>query len=276
MQIINSELRQLSMDIYQSLDAYSRSDLMLMKKSAYHLRAKKERLYAAEEKETFSMILGELLHCLVLEPEEVVNRYIGMPNIDRRTKEGKAAYAEFMASADGKTVIDQKTFDIAGYMASNIIDQQIAKSALKGCLIERSIVWHDDESGLDFKCRPDAYNPENGVVVDLKTTKDASYRAMQGSSARYGYFLQAAMIREALQFYNMPFSKYLLICVENSEPYVYRPLIIGDAALDSGLAEFNYLKKKLATCLHEETFEHYPLAELLYPSWAELEFTENE
>lgn len=271
---IDEILQCLNMDVYQSLDAYSRSDLMLVKKSPYHLKAKRESLYASDEKESSAMLLGELVHCLVLEPDEIVNRYIGAPKVDRRTKEGKAVYAEFLEQAEGKIVVDEDTFEKAAFMASNVAEQQIAQSALKGCLIERSMIWHDDESGLEFKCRPDAYNPENGVVVDLKTTKDASYRGMQGSSARYGYFLQAAMIREALLFHGLRFSKYLLICVESSAPYVYRPLMIGETALDSGLNEFNYLKRKLATCIHENNFEHYPLAELLYPSWAEQDFIE--
>lgn len=274
MQENEEELQCLDMETYQALPAYSRSDLMLVKKSGFHLRAKRERLY--DEKETDSMLLGELVHCLVLEPQETLNRYIGAPNVDRRTKEGKAIYAEFLEQANGKTIVDEATFEKASYMASNVIEQQIASSALAGrCLIERSIIWTDEESGLEFKCRPDAYNPVTGVVVDLKTTKDASYRAMQGSSARYGYFLQAAMIREALLFHGLKFKKYLLICVENSAPYTYRPLLIADTALDSGLNEFNYLKKKLALCLHRNEYEHYPLAELLYPSWAEQDFTED-
>lgn len=265
-------LQCMDMSLYQMLPAYSRSDLMLVKKSGFHLRAKRERLY--EDKENDSMLLGELVHCLVLEPEQTLNRYIGAPNLDRRTKEGKRLYAEFLEQAEGKTIVDEATFEKASCMASNVIEQDIAANALKGCIIERSIVWTDEESGLEFKCRPDAYNPQTGIVVDLKTTKDASYRAMQGSSARYGYFLQAAMIREALIFHKLKFSKYLLLCVENAAPYVYRPLLIGEAALDSGLNEFSYLKKKLALCLHRNEYEHYPLAELLYPSWAEQDFTE--
>lgn len=274
MQESESVLQCLSMDVYQSLDAYSRSDLLLIKKSPFHLKAKRESLYAVDEKESASMLLGELVHCLVLEPDEVLERYIGAPKIDKRTKAGKADYAEFLKQAEGKIVVDETIFEKAAHMATNVIEQKLPESALKGCVIERSVIWRDEESGLTFKCRPDAYNPDNGVVVDLKTTKDASYRGMQGSSARYGYFLQAAMIREALLFHGLKFKKYLLICVENSAPYVYRPLIIADTALDSGLNEFNYLKKKLASCIHENKFEHYPLSELLYPNWAEQDFTE--
>lgn len=272
---IDNVLQRLPMDTYQSLDAYSRSDLMLVKKSPFHLKAKRERLYAGDEKESPAMLLGELVHCLVLEPDEVLDRYIGAINVDRRTKGGKALYADFLKEADGRIVVDPDTFEKAAHMATNVTGQDLANAALKECLIERSVIWSDEESGLTFKCRPDAYNPQTGLVVDLKTTKDASYRAMQGSSARYGYFLQAAMIREALLFHGLRFSKYLLICVESAAPYVYRPLVIGEDALDSGLNEFNYLKRKLATCIHEDNFEHYPLAELLYPSWAEQDFTED-
>lgn len=265
-------LQCLEMGEYQARDAYSRSDLMLVKKSPYHLMAKRERLYSDGDKESSAMLIGELVHCIVLETEEVSKRFIGAPNIDRRTKAGKQMWADFVIEAQDRILVDQKTFDIASCMAMNVLEQEISSSALKGCVIERSILWHDNESGLDFKCRPDAYNPANGIVVDLKTTKDASYRGMQGSSVRYGYFLQAAMIRAALEHHGLKFSKYVLLCVENTEPYVCAPFIIDDSALDSGLAEFSFLKRKLATCLHENKFEHHPLKTLLYPSWAEQEF----
>ena len=273
MQKEDEVLQVLDMNEYQSLDAYSRSDLMLVKKTPYHLKAKRERIYGSEEKESSpSMLIGELVHCIVLEPEEVSRRFVGMPKIDRRTKEGKVLYAQFLESSKGKLVVDERTFELASYMATNVIEQEISASALKGCVIERSILWQDEESGLNFKCRPDAYNPANGLVVDLKTTKDACYRGMQSSSVKYGYFLQAAMIREALIHHGLKFTKYVLLCVENTEPYVCAPFIIDDSALDSGLSEFSFLKRKLATCLHEQQFNHHPLKTLLYPSWAEQDF----
>lgn len=275
MQEKQDALQVLEMDDYQALDAYSRSDLMLVKKSPYHLRAKREGIYPPVDKESPSMIIGELLHCLVLEPEEMETRYYGVPAIDRRTKEGKAVYAQAMIDAAGRKLISEQHFNKATLMFKNVLEHEVAAKALKGCLIERSLVWHDEETGLTFKCRPDAYNPVNGMVNDLKTTKDASYRSMQQSSVRYGYFLQAAMIREALRFHGLPFSKFLLLCVENSEPYASAALIVDESAIDSGLNEFNYLKRKLATCIYENKYEHHQLKTLLYPSWAENDYIED-
>ena len=39
---------------------------------------------------TPAMILGELVHCMVLEPEKVPERYFIAPNVNGATKEGKA------------------------------------------------------------------------------------------------------------------------------------------------------------------------------------------
>lgn len=47
-----------------------------------------------EYKTTKAMLMGELVHCLVLEPDEVLNRYHIAPNVSGATAEGKNAWAK--------------------------------------------------------------------------------------------------------------------------------------------------------------------------------------
>ena len=261
-------LLELGMDEYQALDAYSRSDLMLVKKSAYHLKAKREGIVAEKDIDTPSMVLGELVHCLILERDTFDERYLVSPNIDKRTKIGKQTHQDMLELACGRTLVNEKVFAKACMMAKNMFAHDLTEKALKGTLVERSLVWLDDETGLNFKCRPDAYNPVNGIVCDVKTTKDASYRGVQASSVKYGYFLQAAMIQEALKFHGLPFSRYVLLYTENSEPFASAPYVLDDSAIGSGIDEFSFLKKRLATAQHEDKFEQYPLKTLFAPTWA--------
>lgn len=272
---LDNVLIDMHMDDYQGNESYSRSDLMLIKQSPYHLRAKKEGIYPKPDKESPSMIMGQLFHCLVLEPHLFDEQFLVMGEMDRRTKAGKELYQFYLDEAKGRATVDIKHYSKARIMADNVLEHEIARKALKGCLIERSLFWVDEETGLNFKCRPDAYNPDNGIVVDLKSTKDAAFRPMQRSCVTYGYFLQAAMIREAIRALGLKFTKFILLCAENSEPYATAPIVFDDNAIDSGLNEFNYLKRILARCIQENRFDHHPLRTMFYPDWAEKDFTED-
>ena len=70
--------------------------------------------------QTESTALGEMVHCLVLELEEFPHRFIIKPaGLDRRTKEGKASYANLLAS--GKTVASLDDYEKAEGCANAIL-----------------------------------------------------------------------------------------------------------------------------------------------------------
>ena len=66
------------------------------------------------------MVLGSAFHKIVLEPETFYDEFAVMPNVDRRTTQGKMKYAEFIIEADGKTVITQEQYDTICGMRDSI------------------------------------------------------------------------------------------------------------------------------------------------------------
>jgi len=75
---------------------------------------------------------------------------------------------------------------------------------------------------LPFKCKIDLWI--DGDLIDVKTTQDASPRAMARSLERYGYGIQAAVYHRGLSFANRRVDRVYLACVEKGSwaPAIYR------------------------------------------------------
>jgi len=105
-------------DIYHAdVSRVSNSMLSLLKQSPRLFYQRYE--LGQTQKATKAMELGSLLHTMVLEPQEVTERFAVMPDVDRRTKEGKMIAAMFYEQAKGKTVITSDDFANAAIMANH-------------------------------------------------------------------------------------------------------------------------------------------------------------
>lgn len=218
---------------------------------------------------TPAMLLGELVHNLVLEPEKFDDEFKVSPNLDRRTKQGKADWDTFLKETEGRNIITHDQFELAQMMQQRLIQNNTFMALLDNAKVEQSIYFTHDRTGLQCKVRPDIWN--NNIVTDLKTTEDASPRAFQSSAYKYGYFLQAAMIHEALRSLGIKMDKFVFACVEKKEPYLEALYVLDQAALDYGLNLFNKLMDDYAACLIKDEWQGYGIQSLTLPNYANYE-----
>ena len=153
---------------YHARAEISKSDLDLLAKSPYLLKIKKDGKYQSEA--TLSQILGSAVHKLVLERNDFINEFAIEPNIDKRTKDGKAEYNEFLAKNSHKTIIKADDFEKADLIAKSVLEMQGTANFLKDGKAEQS--YFSEIDGVKVKCRPDFYNENLGLIIDLKTTSD--------------------------------------------------------------------------------------------------------
>jgi hypothetical protein len=183
-------------------------------------------------------------------------------------------YADFMLQAQGKTVIKPDHFEVARDMAASLLSNTTVFELLRDAKMEKSIYWKHEPTGLICKARPDIW--QGRIVSDLKTTQDAGFRAFQMSAYKYGYFLQSAMIFEALKSIGEPFHNYVNICVEKSKPYAIGLYMMDDEALQFGLNQYNHLMESIYTCYEKNVWPDYGIQKLMVPSYAVAEATEYE
>lgn len=226
---------------------------------------------------TPDMILGSVTHTLWLQPETFGAEYAIKPQCDRRTKEGKAIYADFLADSEGKQEIDTEQYALASAMVTALSGNEFAKALREsaGAIIETPIRWADPASGLALKAKPDLYVPAGGtdlaLCIDLKTSIDPG-EAFARQVANLAYYRQAAFYLDGCRACHDADSptRFLLVVVGKEPPndvYVYH---LGIDWISQGVAENAGLLRRLAECNASgvwRTPEQKTISEIAMPKW---------
>ena len=171
---------------YHAHAAVSKSDLDLIHRSPLHYKA-------AARIETPAMRLGTALHCAVLEPRRFGMTYIEVEG-DRRTK----AVKETIKAAEeaGKIILTSDEMAAVQGMANSIFESQNFKAFADDAVSEYSVFGY--LGAVPAKCRPDMWIEKHNVLIDLKTTEDASPQAFARSCRKYRYHVQDAYYRHVV------------------------------------------------------------------------------
>ncbi len=240
---------------YHRVEALSQSDLQLMKRSPRHYKYSRVR---GEEEPTDAMLFGSAFHCLVLTPDDFNNLYVFEPkDIDRRTKVGKEAYADFVIANQGKTVLPARFQSQIFEMAETFITHPVVV-ALHNIQPEVSLFWKDPEYGIDCKGRLDIYQADNRTIADVKTTTDARAEAFARTVCVMGYHRQAAWYIDGARECGLPVHCYLLLAVEKEPPYGIGCYMLIDEVIELGRRENRALVQKFAECVKSEQWPGYP------------------
>ncbi len=234
---------------YHALDAASNSRLTKLDRSGLHLW---HELNAPHEP-TPAMIKGTGTHCAVLEPDKFEADYCRTPNYDKRTKEGKALHAAFLAEFAGRTALDGADFDACCRMRDAVHAHPAASEILKCChLRELSLVWDCALTQVRCKARLDALGDLDEItVVDLKTTKNAHPDEFPRSIWSFGYYRQGPMyldgyneVNSLLDPLQKPARHFLFIAVESEPPHAVAIYRLKDEVVDAGRGDLLRLKAK--------------------------------
>lgn len=235
---------------YHAVDALSSTRMTWLSRSPMYCRWRMEN----PPEPTTEMALGTALHSALLEPEQFGDDYVTIPQCDRRTREGKAAYESFLRDAAGKKTISIPDYSAVLRMRDSVNAHPYARAILEARIeTELSGVWIDDETSLRCKFRADAIAKPTGAefptLVDIKTTRSVEPADFARSMHTYGYFRQLAFYMAGLAELDLYCEDCCIIAVESTEPYevaVFQP--DGDD-LSLGRRSARALMKQYARCL---------------------------
>jgi exodeoxyribonuclease VIII len=259
-------IHDISNEQYHQSSAISRSNLALMDKSPYHFWYEVISGKAKKREATPAMNVGSAFHTLLLEPHKFKNEFAISQTIDRRTAKGKEEYAIFTQENQGKILLTVEQWMQVNQMVDQVKRHEIVDTLLDEALFEQSIFWTDKETGIQFKARPDIWASK--MVVDVKTTNDASECAFQRSAVSYDYYLQSGMIYEGCKAIGRPFEMFVNLVCEKEEPYVPAVYMMDEVSLQYGIDKFSRLKRQLKECLDKDKWPSYPIRELSVPKYA--------
>lgn len=272
--------RNIKDERYHASNGVSSSSLKWLLK-----RAPNTFLYRKQEK-TAAMAMGSLVHTMILEPEKVDANFAAIPDFgDCRKKENKAAKEFFYSRNADKELVKAADWNDAKGMTESVLNHPTASILLQDSIVESSIYWwykgdYEDDRNFKQVCkvRPDSIPVTHpGMLVDIKTTNDASYTEFAKAIHKYLYHLSAAMYLEGVNQCNELldhmkchfFTNFIFIVVEKEYPYNVACYQLSKEDLRIGRELF----KKAMQVLHdakENDFPGYPeeVREIELPQYA--------
>jgi len=208
--------------VYRKHEAWAASDLRLLAKGYGFYSHKRD--HPADYGYTAALRAGTIAHVAVLEPSKFQNEYIVPPEINKRTKAGKDEWAEWEAEHGDKVAITGDELTKANQLRENVFRNPKAAELLIGGMAEVPLTWSEEYLGetWSFKGRADYIKTFGNtmLVIDLKTTQDASYSAFQRSVINWDYSLQAAHYQRGVEVLHPEYEVHFVwVVIEKAAPF---------------------------------------------------------
>jgi len=227
--------------------------------------------------ETPALVFGSAFHTLILEPERAERDIVVLPDewptkavCGRSIADQKE---EFRIIHRGKSILTQEQDDMAHAMALSVEDHAAASVVLrKGAgKAEVTALWTDADTGIDCRARFD-WLRDDGVIVDLKTTRCAKPEAFERLALEHRYHVQAAFYMEAYRrVTGTEPAGFAFVAVEKEPPYCACVYVAQPDFIQLGRIEYLKNLATYAECKRTDEWPGYPdisLVPLNLPAWA--------
>jgi hypothetical protein len=279
-----------SMAEYLALNAVSASSLEVFRRSPEHYRTRTEKAPTA------AMLLGSAVHMGLLEPDLFAATYVVADPCGRELASGArkgqpcgnpGKYRRGSLWLCGQHAPDEHDTppDVVAHDERAAMDGMIAaihahpraSTLFRGTGgVEVTVVWEDPETGLLCKARPDRLIRRAGMLVELKTTGDASHRAFAAHAARLGYHLGAAHYRRGLRVLHKAgvmdyaVTASAIVAVESDAPHVVGCYLIDERDIERAEVDVVRSLHHMAACRDANEWPGYgpEFRTLRFPGWA--------
>ena len=252
---------------YHAHKAISKSKLDAARKSGRHLY---DMLYGPPRDSTAAFDMGTVLHASALPGENPDEIAVRMPEgMKKTTKEGKA----FVAEHKGKIILNPSDAYVVDQMMLSLREHPFTAGLVNGELkgkSEQSFFCTDKETGLELKARPDFILDDCSLILDLKTTVDASPKGFQRSVANYRYFVQASHYLDVVEgATGIRPQAFLFVAVEKTRPFSTAVYMADQAMIDLGKQQAREDLNNIAQWIADDKFPGYSerVEEISLPKW---------
>jgi len=247
---------------YDLIQAVNYSSLKALARSPKHYQH--YRLNGTRESR--DMFKGTLGHIAILEPERFVREYSVFEGKRKSGKEWEA----FKLANKGRELIKADDLLEAIAMRDAVRADALASAYLANGAHEATLVWVDQDTGLKCKGRVDWLRNDH-VLVDVKTTRDATPHWFSRDVARLMYHVQCAMYLDAVETLTGEEARFVVLAIEKTEPYDVVTFDVPEATIIAGRDEYRRLLRLLMQCQQDKRWpgigNGFEVA-LTLPAWA--------
>lgn len=251
----------MNVDEYFSHSAMNVSLLSAIDKSPANFAWRKEN----RQVDTDALRIGRICHLAALELDRFSKEVI----VFRGVRRGKK-WDEFQAQNSDRLIVSESEYATAVGVSMALGSHPVAGPLLNGGEYEQSCIWAHP-SGRECKVRFDLVDVDRELIVDLKTTRDASNDSFGRSAHSYLYNARAAFYCDAYEQTHGHTPRYVLIAVEKVPPYHIGCYELDPEDLETGRAKY---ERWLATLDQCERTNRWPglnndeLVDLRMPPWS--------
>lgn len=259
---------------YHKGPGLSHSGVKRLLRSPWHYLAPTMPHAAPDPEPSAAMRAGTWCHCATLEPGEWVKRYVVGPEVGSKSAK---VWKDFEAANPDRECLTPVQAKVAQGQAHALRSHPILKDLFVRGKAEVSIYWEDPATGVLCKARPDwvhqcgTKDHPAVILVDVKTSSDASPEGFTKSIANFGYHLQADWycwgyelatgVRPAAMVFGV---------VESDFPYATAAYVIDDDALLIARQRNRHALDLYAKCKQAGEWPGYSrdLQTISLPRWA--------
>lgn len=260
----------MSYDDYARIDAVRHTILRHFNRTAAHAR----EAIVNPKPQTEAQALGHATHVAVLEPERFAVEFAPQPYLgDRKSSKVRAEEDLYRAAHPDVTFMPPEEHALCLKLRDAVWAHPTASELLRGKgFNEVSAVWTDPETGLLCKGRIDRLTTlgEASVIVDLKTTKNASRYSFGKDIHSFHYHQQAGLYLAGLEEVAPYPRKFMFIAIEKEPPYCPAVYELEEDAIELGRDEYHKHLRMYAECVATGVWPGYsPGADYVsLPPWA--------
>ncbi|WP_441253681.1 PD-(D/E)XK nuclease-like domain-containing protein [Bradyrhizobium sp. 613_E4_N2_2] len=184
--------------------------------------------------------------------------------------------AEWLTNNSERQVVGEEDWTHLHGMRDAVMAHPAAGKLLRMAgVAEQSFYWIDERTGMLLRCRPD-YRTDSGIIVDLKSTDDASPEGFARSIAKWRYHVQHPFYvdgtNEAIRQagIDMPKSRaFVFIAVEKKPPFAVGVYKLDGESVDIGRLEYREDVDKLAHAIETNEWPAYgdDIQPIALPTW---------
>ena len=238
--------------IYDGIQALNQSGAKELLKSPAHYQAYLNRT----QEDSKALRVGTAVHKLALEGLDAYNATHAIaPEVDKRTKEGKAAWADFVTANEGKSILTAEE----GALVDAVANSAAACMKANGIVLSKTEVMFTAFIGDTLcKCAIDGIS-DDGFIYDLKTCEDASPHGFLQAVRKYKYALQAYFYRHAVESaYKCRVLGFRFIAVEKEPPYAHAVYELGPELMTQAAFDFEKALTLYKECTASGQWPAYP------------------
>jgi len=210
---------------------------------------------------TPALLNGSLVHTATLEPERVDIEFGCKPaEIDGnspRTNAYKEAFERMEHAEPNKRWLPPADYNMCMEVAASAREHPLLLDMLYHPASKIEHTGFFDIEGTPCKVRPDLYNSDTKMVLDLKTTVDASEKEFSYSVRKYGYLFQAAFYMTALRQMGERPKQFVFLVVEKSAPYATACYTIANNDIEKEVPRVLEAIKIYGECLRTDVWPGY-------------------